>query len=78
MRKRSEHARITQTLEVPVSDFKNPAVFEGTLNQNVRPHVWFFAISDCKGEMAKAFHDGDDIQLRIKLHVKNPNGSEFS
>ena len=45
----------------------------GTLSQKVRPHVWYFTASDCKGNMK-------DIKNRIKFEFTfiQADGSHFS
>lgn len=46
---------------------------EGTLEQTVRPHIWFFALSDCD-QMLKNFTH----RIKFEFHAQQPGGSEFS
>uniref|UniRef100_A0A7S1L7D0 GPR180/TMEM145 transmembrane domain-containing protein n=1 Tax=Alexandrium catenella TaxID=2925 RepID=A0A7S1L7D0_ALECA len=44
----------------------------GSLLQNVRPHVWYFAIRDCKQALPSAVH------IDFEFHALQEGGSEFS
>mmetsp|Transcript_36608 Transcript_36608/g.85844 ORF Transcript_36608/g.85844 Transcript_36608/m.85844 type:complete len:444 (-) Transcript_36608:232-1563(-) len=46
---------------------------QGTLSQNIRPHIWYFVISDCQQALANFTH-----RLKFEFHAQQPNGSEFS
>ena len=53
------------------------ATVTGKLNQNMRPHVWFFAVSDCDGELKNAFPNFTNLKLEVTMHLLD-EGSEFS
>ncbi|CAE7665928.1 gpr180 [Symbiodinium pilosum] len=46
---------------------------QGTLSQNIRPHIWYFVLSDCQQSLANFTH-----RLKFEFHAQQPNGSEFS
>lgn len=45
----------------------------GTLSQNVRPHIWYFALSDCDGALQNFTH-----RVRFEFRATQAGGSEFS
>eukprot|EP00747_Dinoflagellata_sp_TGD_P090753 gnl/TRDRNA2_/TRDRNA2_164812_c0_seq1.p1 gnl/TRDRNA2_/TRDRNA2_164812_c0~~gnl/TRDRNA2_/TRDRNA2_164812_c0_seq1.p1 ORF type:complete len:425 (-),score=41.49 gnl/TRDRNA2_/TRDRNA2_164812_c0_seq1:30-1304(-) len=45
----------------------------GTVSQTVRPHIWFFALSDCRQELA-----GIGARIEWELRTTQFDGSEFS
>lgn len=47
----------------------------GTLNQYVRPHVWYFAVSSCEEGASLPI---DPTQLRFEITMKQGTGSHFS
>lgn len=46
---------------------------EGTVSQNVRPHVWYVAISNCRQDFGNATYS-----LDFDLRAQQADGSEFS
>lgn len=44
----------------------------GTLSQKSRPHVWYFALSDCDRKL------DSKTRLRVELTLTNTDGSQFS
>lgn len=44
----------------------------GTLYQKVRPHIWYFAVSDCNHELAAP------LSFEYEIHTTQVDGSEFS
>eukprot|EP00743_Colponemidia_sp_Colp-15_P004031 GILK01004346.1.p1 GENE.GILK01004346.1~~GILK01004346.1.p1 ORF type:complete len:426 (+),score=63.19 GILK01004346.1:147-1424(+) len=50
---------------------------EGTLSQSIRPHVWYFALSDCKHDLLK-FTNGKSVSISYELTLLNPGDSHFS
>eukprot|EP00930_Biecheleria_cincta_P057392 TRINITY_DN43338_c0_g1_i1.p1 TRINITY_DN43338_c0_g1~~TRINITY_DN43338_c0_g1_i1.p1 ORF type:complete len:448 (-),score=41.92 TRINITY_DN43338_c0_g1_i1:427-1770(-) len=46
---------------------------EGTLSQTVRPHIWYFVLSDCNSSLSNFTH-----MLKFEFHALQPGGSEFS
>lgn len=45
----------------------------GTLSQTIRPHIWYFAVSDCQHSLQNFTH-----RLRFQFHAQQESGSEFS
>lgn len=45
----------------------------GTLSQNIRPHIWYFALSDCDGVLRNFTH-----RFKFEFHAAQEGGSEFS
>lgn len=45
----------------------------GTLSQKVRPHIWYFAVSDCNQELGMA-----PISIEYELQMTQVDGSQFS
>mmetsp|Transcript_9900 Transcript_9900/g.22170 ORF Transcript_9900/g.22170 Transcript_9900/m.22170 type:complete len:452 (+) Transcript_9900:48-1403(+) len=45
----------------------------GSLKQTVRPHIWYFALSDCKFTLQNYTH-----RLKYEFHAIQESGSEFS
>lgn len=46
---------------------------DGTLNQVVRPHIWYFVLSDCNNALPNFTH-----RLKFEFHALQASGSEFS
>jgi len=46
---------------------------DGSLTQSVRPHIWFFALSDCDQLLNNFTH-----RIKFEFHAQQPGGSEFS
>eukprot|EP00931_Biecheleriopsis_adriatica_P100907 TRINITY_DN76143_c0_g1_i1.p1 TRINITY_DN76143_c0_g1~~TRINITY_DN76143_c0_g1_i1.p1 ORF type:complete len:462 (+),score=74.49 TRINITY_DN76143_c0_g1_i1:55-1386(+) len=46
---------------------------EGTLHQSIRPHIWYFVLSDCHMALANFTH-----RLKFEFHASQEGGSEFS
>jgi len=46
----------------------------GTLRQSVRPHIWYFAISDCKQSLT----DDQLYKFEVEFEARQQGGSEFS
>jgi len=46
---------------------------DGSLSQSTRPHIWFFAISDCDHQLENFSH-----KLEFEFHATQEDGSEFS
>ncbi|CAG9326709.1 unnamed protein product [Blepharisma stoltei] len=44
----------------------------GKLSQKLRPHIWYFAISDCEGKLS------DKTRIKVEMHFVNEGHSEFS
>lgn len=64
-------AKRVKNLSVPVNGEWSKEI-TGTLSQKARPHVWFFAVSDCDGALyGKA-------RFRVEITVTNSDGSQFS
>jgi hypothetical protein len=45
----------------------------GSLSQNVRPHIWYFAVSDCANKLHNFTH-----RLKFEFKALQYDGSEFS
>lgn len=45
----------------------------GTLVQKMRPHIWYFAVSDCNQDQG-----GPPLSLEYEIHLTQVDGSEFS
>jgi len=69
---RPKKARKVQDITVPPSgewgEWAN-----GTLSQWIRPHIWYFVISDCNDSLPNLTHN-----LRYEFHAVQDGGSEFS
>lgn len=48
-------------------------IAKGSIAQNVRPHVWYFAISDCGGNLLNGTYG-----LDVEMEFKQDGGSHFS
>eukprot|EP00932_Pfiesteria_piscicida_P004395 SRR837773.14299.p2 GENE.SRR837773.14299~~SRR837773.14299.p2 ORF type:complete len:181 (-),score=68.22 SRR837773.14299:346-813(-) len=46
---------------------------EGSLAQSRRPHIWYFAVSDCDGALQNFTH-----RLKFEFKATQDGGSEFS
>jgi hypothetical protein len=46
----------------------------GSLLQRVRPHIWYFALSDCRPSPGR----NSTLNLEFEFHARQENGSEFS
>lgn len=64
-------AKRVKNLDVPVNGEWSKEI-TGTLSQKVRPHVWYFALSDCDGNL------NGKSRFKVEITVTNPNGSHFS
>ncbi|CAE8660626.1 unnamed protein product, partial [Polarella glacialis] len=63
-----------QVLNITVgSDGNWSAWLTGSLSQSVRPHIWYFAVSDCDKSLQNFTH-----RLKFEFHALQENGSEFS
>jgi hypothetical protein len=49
------------------------SVSRGTLNQKVRPHIWYFVFSSCRGK-----DEGEQYDIEYELNMKQFDDSEFS
>jgi len=64
----------SQNREITVrADGNWSEVVKGSLSQNVRPHIWYFALSDCAGNLNNFTH-----RLKFEFHAQQAGGSEFS
>mmetsp|Transcript_8964 Transcript_8964/g.16147 ORF Transcript_8964/g.16147 Transcript_8964/m.16147 type:complete len:437 (+) Transcript_8964:48-1358(+) len=68
----SSLTRHKRTLTVDPSGEWSPWV-TGSLKQSVRPHIWYFALSDCKYALQNYTH-----RIRYEFHAVQEGGSEFS
>lgn len=69
---RKDKARLSTTIDVrPDGSFGTVA--RNTFAQKVRPHIWFFAISDCRGSLGVDIH-----RVVVELRLQQDGGSEFS
>jgi len=69
---RKKHAKQSRDL-VLKADGQWGAPLNGSLNQNIRPHIWFFALSDCDGVLRNFTH-----RIKFEFHAQQDGGSEFS
>jgi hypothetical protein len=46
---------------------------DGTINQNIRPHIWYFVASQCNENQIMA-----PLHLEYEIHMTQHDGSEFS
>eukprot|EP00928_Gymnodinium_smaydae_P006759 TRINITY_DN12409_c0_g4_i1.p1 TRINITY_DN12409_c0_g4~~TRINITY_DN12409_c0_g4_i1.p1 ORF type:complete len:362 (-),score=66.36 TRINITY_DN12409_c0_g4_i1:204-1289(-) len=67
-----KHARQTRDIVVK-SDGEWGDMVQGSLNQNVRPHIWYFALSDCGGALRNFTH-----RLKFEFTARQADESEFS
>lgn len=70
--KRKKHARRTRRIKLGAHGEWGPFA-NGTISQNIRPHVWYFAVSDCNGNLANARHT-----FEFEFQALQPGGSHFS
>jgi len=69
---RKQHARRVRNVNVgPAGIWGSWA--NGTIRQNVRPHVWYFAISDCNRTLKNGTYT-----FQFELEAKQEGGSHFS
>eukprot|EP00913_Durusdinium_trenchii_P007538 g7083.t1 len=64
-----EHALIRSAFAKKIAG----PIAKGTLSQSVRPHIWYFVLSDCRHTLANFTH-----RLKFEFHAKQADGSEFS
>eukprot|EP00429_Kryptoperidinium_foliaceum_P069453 CAMPEP_0176068552 /NCGR_PEP_ID=MMETSP0120_2-20121206/34221_1 /TAXON_ID=160619 /ORGANISM="Kryptoperidinium foliaceum, Strain CCMP 1326" /LENGTH=362 /DNA_ID=CAMNT_0017402175 /DNA_START=255 /DNA_END=1343 /DNA_ORIENTATION=- len=69
---RPQHARQTRSITLPASGAWGDWI-DGELRQTVRPHIWYFALSDCEHELNSIMH-----RLRFEFRARQEGGSEFS
>jgi len=66
------HARFVQNISVKADgDWGDWS--QGILSQSIRPHIWYFAISDCGHQLENFTH-----KLEFEFHATQEGGSEFS
>ena len=65
------HISREKRIKVPLNGNFSTAM-KGTLNQNQRVHVWYFAVSDCEN------HLPESVKLRLELSVHTRYNTEFS
>jgi hypothetical protein len=53
-----------------VGEFRKKAA----LSQNIRQHIWYFAIADCEGNFFKTFR-GTGAVLEVDIQLFNTNDS---
>ena len=58
-------------LKVPLNGEWSSEI-SGILSQRLRPHVWYFSVSDCDQELT------EKIRLKVEMHFLNADESEFS
>ncbi|CAK9115093.1 unnamed protein product [Durusdinium trenchii] len=69
---RRKHAKQVRNISIgPGSNWTDWS--SGTLSQSVRPHIWYFVLSDCRHTLANFTH-----RLKFEFHAKQADGSEFS
>jgi hypothetical protein len=44
-----------------------------TFTQNIRPHIWYIAVSDCNGSLNNSTH-----RIKFEIRFRQAGGSEFS
>uniref|UniRef100_A0A7S4VID5 GPR180/TMEM145 transmembrane domain-containing protein n=1 Tax=Alexandrium monilatum TaxID=311494 RepID=A0A7S4VID5_9DINO len=69
---RPRHARKVQNITVPPSGEWGEWTND-TLSQWIRPHIWYFVISDCNDSLPNLTHS-----VRFEFHGLQDGGSEFS
>merc|ERR1712107_572244 len=69
---RLKHSRQKREISVK-KDGQWSDLVSGSLSQSVRPHIWYFALSDCGGALQNFTH-----RLRFEFNAKQANGSQFS
>jgi len=69
---RLAHARQKREIVLKKDGNWSETVF-GSLSQSVRPHIWYFALSDCSGALQNFTH-----RLKFEFHAQQAGGSEFS
>lgn len=69
---RSSKARRTQPLYLADAG-KWSSWTAGTLSQKVRPHIWYFAVSDCNQQLS-----GMPLAIEYEIRMTQVDGSEFS
>jgi hypothetical protein len=47
----------------------NAGEISGKLSQSQRPHVWFFAISDCENTFLKEFPNPENVKIEVTMHM---------
>eukprot|EP00744_Colponema_vietnamica_P007984 GILI01011426.1.p1 GENE.GILI01011426.1~~GILI01011426.1.p1 ORF type:complete len:436 (+),score=112.33 GILI01011426.1:144-1451(+) len=71
---KQDFARLKETSFVPMDgSWSNPV--SGSLSQYIRPHVWFFSLSDCDRGV---FDVHGDLPLQFEFLFLNPNENHFS
>lgn len=70
--KRNEKSRQLRDIVVKADGNWSEDV-SGTLSQSVRPHIWYFAVSDCAGALRNFTH-----RLKFEFTARQEGGSEFS
>lgn len=72
-RSRSSLARKTEQLELSqLGEWSSWT--KGTVSQNVRPHIWYFALSTC----GQTWHPAPQSVIEYEIHMTQVDGSEFS
>ncbi|KAM3135045.1 hypothetical protein pb186bvf_012869 [Paramecium bursaria] len=76
---RRDYAKRQEKFLVPTSAEWTPE-FQGTLNQVMRTHVWYFAISDCLREITDHFERDmqNKVYLEVEFKILNSGNVEFS
>jgi hypothetical protein len=70
---RSRLARRTLTIDLELESGKWSVIQSGLLYQVMRPHIWYFALSDCRGEMGNS-----SVELDFDFRAQQFDGSELS
>jgi len=69
---RSKLAKQVRQMKIgPANDWTDWG--DGTLSQNIRPHIWYFVVSNCGGNLSNFTH-----RLKFEFVALQENGSEFS
>jgi hypothetical protein len=69
---RAKKARKTKSIELSPSG--NWSEWErGSVRQTMRPHIWYYALSDCNGTLRNSTH-----RIKWEMQFEQEGGSEFS
>jgi len=73
--RRAREAPARRTLTIDLNDREGEYGFEATglVYHVMRPHIWYFVLSDCKGELGN-----ESVPIDFELHAQQPDGSELS
>eukprot|EP00445_Apocalathium_hangoei_P043291 CAMPEP_0203969728 /NCGR_PEP_ID=MMETSP0359-20131031/97603_1 /ASSEMBLY_ACC=CAM_ASM_000338 /TAXON_ID=268821 /ORGANISM="Scrippsiella Hangoei, Strain SHTV-5" /LENGTH=432 /DNA_ID=CAMNT_0050907669 /DNA_START=42 /DNA_END=1338 /DNA_ORIENTATION=- len=71
--RKKERSRRTRDIAIGSEAGEWGPLAKGSIAQNVRPHVWYFAISDCRGTLKNGTYG-----LDFEIEFKQDGGSHFS